>query len=90
MLNTALFTVGSIVGQFVIGLALALFFHGDFPLSRLVRSLLLLPWLLPLIVSSAVWRWILDQDSGALNRNADRDPISRRISFPGSPALRWR
>jgi multiple sugar transport system permease protein len=68
VLNTALFTAGSIAGQFSIGLAVAVFFHRRFPLSGLLRSLLLLPWLIPLIVSGAVWRWILDQDSGALNR----------------------
>src|SRR3954454_17905817 len=68
MLNTALFTVGSIAGQFVIGLAIAVYFWRRFPLSDVLRSLLLLPWLIPLIVSSAVWRWILDQDNGALNR----------------------
>jgi multiple sugar transport system permease protein len=68
LLNTALFTLGSILGQFVIGLALAIFFQRKFPLNGILRSLLLLPWLLPLIVSSAVWRWILDKDSGALNR----------------------
>lgn len=68
VLNTALFTIGSIAGQFVLGLAIAVFFHRRFPLSGLLRSLLLLPWLIPLIVSSAVWRWILDEDSGVLNR----------------------
>lgn len=68
LLNTVLFTAGSIAGQFVLGLAIALFFHRRFPLSGLLRSLLLLPWLVPLIVSSAVWRWILDQDNGVLNR----------------------
>jgi multiple sugar transport system permease protein len=68
MLNTVLFTVGSIAGQFVIGLGIAVFFHRRFPLSGVLRSLLLMPWLIPLIVSGAVWRWILDQDNGALNR----------------------
>jgi multiple sugar transport system permease protein len=65
--NTGIFTVVSIAGQFVIGMALALFFHRSFPLSGLLRSMLLLPWLLPMIVSAAVWRWILEQDSGILN-----------------------
>jgi multiple sugar transport system permease protein len=69
LVNTALFTVGSIIGQFVIGLALALFFRRQFPLNNVLRSLLLLPWLLPLIASSAVWKWILDQDSGVLNQS---------------------
>jgi multiple sugar transport system permease protein len=67
LVNTALFTAGSIVGQFVIGVALALFFHRNFPLNRVVRALFLLPWLLPLIVGSAAWRAILEQDSGILN-----------------------
>ena len=69
VLNTVLFTVGSIVGQFSIGLVIAVFFHRRFPLSGMLRSLLLLPWLIPLIVSSAVWRWILDEDNGVLNRS---------------------
>ncbi|KRF03426.1 ABC transporter permease [Arthrobacter sp. Soil782] len=68
MTNTALFTIGSIAGQFIIGLALACFFKRRFPLSNFLRSMLLLPWLLPLIVSSATWRSILEQDSGILNQ----------------------
>jgi multiple sugar transport system permease protein len=68
VINTALFTIGSIVGQFVLGLLLALFFQRRFPLGGVLRSLMLLPWLLPLIASSAVWKWILDQDSGILNQ----------------------
>lgn len=67
MLNTLLFTVGSILGQFTIGLALAVFFKNRFPLSGVLRSLMLLPWLLPMIVSSAIWKWMLDQDSGVIN-----------------------
>lgn len=66
--NTLLFTVGSIAGQFTIGLAAAMYFRRKFPLNNVLRSLLLLPWLIPLIASSAVWRWILDMDNGALNR----------------------
>ena len=66
--NTLVFTAASILGQFVIGLALAVFFKNKFPLSGVLRALLLLPWLLPLLVSSATWRSILDQDSGILNQ----------------------
>jgi len=65
--NTILFTAGSLFFQFGIGLALAVFFNGRFLGSTLLRSLLLLPWLLPLVVSGAVWRWMFDQDHGVLN-----------------------
>jgi multiple sugar transport system permease protein len=67
LVNTALFTIGSIAGQYVIGMLLALFFHKHFPLSGVLRALFLLPWLIPLIVGSAAWRAILEQDSGILN-----------------------
>ena len=68
MANTLLFTIGSLIGQFVIGMGLAVFFRRQFPLSGFLRAMLLLPWLLPLIVSSATWRAILDKDSGILNQ----------------------
>ncbi|MDH6142337.1 MULTISPECIES: carbohydrate ABC transporter permease [Kitasatospora] len=67
LLTTLLFTAGSMVGQFVLGLALALFFQRSFPLGRVLRSLLLLPWLLPLAVSATTWRWMLDADTGVVN-----------------------
>jgi multiple sugar transport system permease protein len=68
VVNTAVFTVASMAGQFVIGLGLALFFSRRFPLNGVIRALLLLPWLLPMVASTTVWRWLLDQDSGAVNR----------------------
>ena len=37
--NTALFTIGSLIGQFVIGMLLALFFHKNFPLNGMLRAL---------------------------------------------------
>lgn len=68
MRNTLVFTIGSILGQFVLGLLIALFFNRRFALSGFLRSLMLLPWLIPMIAGSAVWRWILDADNGVLNR----------------------
>ncbi|MEY9968507.1 multiple sugar transport system permease protein [Streptacidiphilus sp. MAP12-16] len=67
LLTTVLFTAGSIVGQFVLGLAFALFFQRSFPLGQVLRSLLLLPWLLPLVASGTTWRWMLDSDTGVVN-----------------------
>jgi multiple sugar transport system permease protein len=72
LVNTALFTVGSIIGQFVLGMLLALFFHRSFPLNGVLRALFLLPWLLPLIVGSTAWRAIMEQDSGIVNVTLER------------------
>ena len=57
----------SLVFQFAIGLALAVFFHQHFRLSATLRALFLVPWLLPLIVSASTWSWMLNSDSGVVN-----------------------
>ncbi|GIF62179.1 sugar ABC transporter permease [Asanoa ishikariensis] len=65
--HTLVFTGGSLAFQFTFGMALALFFHQHFPLSRTLRALILVPWLLPLIVSASTWSWLLNSDSGLVN-----------------------
>jgi multiple sugar transport system permease protein len=67
LLNTLVFTATSLVFQFAIGLLLALFFHRHFPLSRTLRALFLVPWLLPLIVSASTWSWLLNSEAGVVN-----------------------
>jgi multiple sugar transport system permease protein len=67
-LNTVLFTVLSIVPQFLIGLGLAVFFDRRFPLNRVLRSLFLLPWLLPLVVSSTIWKWLFNETNGVIDQ----------------------
>ncbi|WP_433340376.1 carbohydrate ABC transporter permease [Streptomyces sp. CA-253872] len=65
--HTLLFVLGSLLGQFALGLALAVFFSRRFRLAGPVRALLLLPWLVPMVVSAVVWRKLLDQDTGVVN-----------------------
>lgn len=66
--NTLVFTVVSIVVQFVIGMALALFFYRRFPLSQSLRALLVLPWLVPPIVATTAWRFMFQDPHGFLNQ----------------------
>ncbi len=66
--QTATFVIVSLVFQYAIGLALAVFFRRGFPLSGLLRGLFLVPWLLPIIVSATTWQWMMDADSGIINR----------------------
>ena len=67
ILNTVVFTVGSLFFQFTIGLAIAVFFNQKFPLNGFLRSLFLLPWLAPILVSGAVWVRLFDMDYGVIN-----------------------
>jgi len=78
--HTVIFVVTSLAFQFTIGLGLAHFFTRHFRLSALLRSLFLLPWLLPLIVSASTWRWMFDKDSGIVNY---------ALSLVGVPAAGW-
>jgi multiple sugar transport system permease protein len=67
LVQTAMFTVGSLVFQFSFGMALAVFFARRFRLSGILRALFLVPWLLPLIVSASTWSWMLNSNSGVVN-----------------------
>ena len=64
---TFAFTVGSLVFQHAIGFALALFFNKGFPLSGLMRGLLLVVWVLPAVVSASLWRWMFSGSYGLIN-----------------------
>ncbi|MFE6159292.1 carbohydrate ABC transporter permease [Streptomyces sp. NPDC056486] len=85
--HTVVFTVGSLIGQFGIGLALAVFFTKRFPLNGVLRSLILLPWLVPMVVSGIVWRRILDQDTGVLNSFLDTFGLGGATPWLTSPGM---
>lgn len=67
IVNTLIFTVGSITFQLPIGLGLALFYNLRFPGSRAMRGLYLIAWTIPVIVVGAVFRWLLDGQFGVFN-----------------------
>ncbi|MGW1746993.1 carbohydrate ABC transporter permease [Streptomyces sp. NPDC002092] len=65
--HTMIFTFVSIAFQYVIGLALSVFFNRHFRLAPTLRALFLIPWLLPLIVSASTWSWMFNSESGVVN-----------------------
>jgi multiple sugar transport system permease protein len=66
--RTLEFTVGSLVGQFVIGFGLALLFTATFPGRTLARSLIIVPWLVPLLVSGVIFKFLFQFQGGAVNQ----------------------
>jgi len=66
---TLVFVIGSaVIGQNVLGFALAWLLRGARPwLRRLLESLVLLSWILPSTVVAYLWFAVLDRDSGTLN-----------------------
>lgn len=78
--QTLIFVVLSIVFQYAIGLALAVFFNQNFKLSGVLRGAFLVPWLLPPMISGTTWQWMMDADNGIFNRI---------IEFFGGNSIWW-
>ncbi|MGH2551716.1 MAG: carbohydrate ABC transporter permease [Thermomicrobiales bacterium] len=62
-----IFTGVSLLFQFTIGFLLALLFSQPFPGNGFLRSLMLLGWLMPTVLSGTIFKWVLDGDYGVLN-----------------------
>ena len=65
--TTAIYVGGSTGAAFAIGLLTALLLDLRFPARRLFRTLLLLPWAVPGVVASIVFRWMFDGSFGVVN-----------------------
>ncbi|MBA3944875.1 MAG: sugar ABC transporter permease [Herpetosiphonaceae bacterium] len=64
---SAIFAIFSVFGSWAIGLLLALFLNMDIPARGFFRVALLLPWIIPSIVSVVSWRWLISDQSGLVN-----------------------
>lgn len=64
--NTAWWTFGSLVFQFLLGLALALLLNRPFAGRRLVQALVFLPWAVPTFLSGLTWAWLFNPVIGPL------------------------
>lgn len=65
--NTVIYTGVSVAIAVLIGLALALITENFTGPLRYLRSILLTPWAVPLIVVAFLFRYIFDQDTGVAN-----------------------
>jgi multiple sugar transport system permease protein len=68
LIRTLSFTVLSLLFQFLIGFGLALLFSIKFPLNKLARSLVIVPWLLPFLVTGFIFRFLFQLEAGAINQ----------------------
>lgn len=64
--NSILWTVFSLVGQVLVGFALAMALHRIRHLQWLYKILLIIPWAFPTIVIAFSWQWILNGVYGYL------------------------
>ncbi len=62
-----LFTLACLVFQFGIGFLLALLFNRPLPLVGVMRGSVMIAWMLPIVVSGTIFKWMLQGDSGIIN-----------------------
>jgi len=65
--NTLIFTVACLVFQFIIGFALAVFFNKKFAISKPIRGLLMMPWMIPITVTGLIFKFMFGTDVGIIN-----------------------
>lgn len=65
--NTLIFTVCSLIFQFIIGFALAIFFNKNFKFAKTIRGLLMMPWMIPITITALIFQFIFGTDVGILN-----------------------
>jgi multiple sugar transport system permease protein len=65
--NTMAYTAITTVFKFGLGMSMALLLNQVFPLQRFARAALLLPWIIPSVLSTLAWRWMFDPTFSVLN-----------------------
>ena len=65
--NTLVFTLASLGIKFVAGMGIALLLNSELPMRGILSGIMLLPWIVPEVVTALTWRSIYDPISGALN-----------------------
>ncbi len=65
--QTMVFTLGTTIAPFIIGFALALALNTRIRGAKMLRGLMLIPWLVPGVVVSFLWMWIFNANYGVAN-----------------------
>ena len=82
--TTLIWTFGSVIPAMVLGLILALICNREFKGKKLVVSINLLPYAIPLIIVASCWRFTYNPDFGILNVALKKlGLIDKSISFLG-------
>ncbi len=86
--NTIVYTIGATILKLGAGLGLALILNEQLPMKRLIRSAVLLPWIVPTVLSAMAWLWLLTPNFSVLNWILIHLGLSQRgLPWLTSPAL---
>ena len=90
LLNTFIFTFGSQIIGLILGKFGALLLLRPFPGRKLVRALIVLPWVVPVALATVAWQWMFDSLYSVINWTVIALGIIDRSDAPnwlGNPHL---
>ena len=86
--NSVVYTAVAVGLKFVLGLTMALILDQERRFNNIFRTLLFVPWAVPVVIVALNWRWIFDDLSGFLNNFLITFHITKDIiSWLSDPAL---
>lgn len=88
--NTVLLTVGTEVTKLILGTVLAFLLVQSFKGRALARSLVMIPWAVPIAISVIAWRWMFDSQYSVINWVLVHAGIFSNLNKPnylGDPGL---
>jgi len=84
--NTLLYTVVASIGKFVLGLWLALILNRHIPFKAFIRAIVLLPFIVPTVLSAIAFWWIYDSQFSIISWTLKEwGLIDTYINFLGDP-----
>ena len=85
--NTIFYTTAATIGKFALGLWLALLLNHHIPFKSLIRAIVLVPWIVPTVLSAVAFWWIYDPQFSIISYIL-KDVLhvrSTNIDFLGTP-----
>ena len=61
---TFMFVIATVLLQFVLGMAMALILNSKLRGARFFRSVMMVPWVVPTVISALIWMWIYQPQYG--------------------------
>jgi multiple sugar transport system permease protein len=88
LFNTAVWVVGSVLLEMLLGLSAALLLHRTFPGRALARAVVFAPYIIPTVVAVLVWRFMFHDILGVLNVALMAiGLVSRPVQWLNSPEM---
>jgi multiple sugar transport system permease protein len=86
--NTIVYTAVTTVFKLALGLWLAILLNRNFKGKALTRAFILLPFIIPTVLSTFAWKWMFDPTFSVINWTLFRlGLITGRINWLGDPSL---